>query len=66
VNKSEIFSALGLADHNSGVFAGEWREATGEQIDVTNPSTGETLASVTMASPDNCFPRPSEASTFVV
>lgn len=49
----EIFTSLGLSEHNSGVFAGEWIEATGETIDVTNPTTGETLATVTMASSDD-------------
>ena len=50
MNQQEIFSALGLASHNSGVFAGEWLEPGGDQIEVVNPTTGETLASVGMAS----------------
>ncbi len=50
MNKSDVFSALGLSEENSGVYAGEWLEATGERIDVTNPTTGEILASVTMGS----------------
>ncbi len=50
MNKQEIFGALGLGDHNSGVFAGEWLEPTGEGIEVVNPTTGETLATVGMAS----------------
>ncbi len=50
MNQDQIFSALGLGEVNSGVFAGEWLEATGNTIDVTNPTTGETLATVTMAS----------------
>ena len=41
MNTREIFDALGLSDHNSGVFAGEWLEATGDTIDVTNPTTVE-------------------------
>jgi aldehyde dehydrogenase (NAD+) len=53
MNKADIFGALGLSDHNSGVFAGAWLDATGEQIDVTNPTNGETLATVTMASADD-------------
>jgi aldehyde dehydrogenase (NAD+) len=53
MNKSEIFGALGLDQQNSGVFAGDWLEATGDQIDVTNPTSGETLATVTMASLDD-------------
>ena len=50
MNKQEIFGALGLGDHNSGVFAGEWLEPTGDQIEVVNPTNGETLATVAMAS----------------
>jgi aldehyde dehydrogenase (NAD+) len=50
MNQQKIFSALGLASNNSGVFAGEWLEPSGDQIEVVNPTTGETLASVGMAS----------------
>jgi aldehyde dehydrogenase (NAD+) len=50
MNKQEIFGALGLSDDNSGVFAGEWLEPTGEKIEVVNPTTGEPMASVGMAS----------------
>ncbi len=53
MSKSEIFEALGLSDHNSGVYAGEWVEATGEVVEVVNPTTGEVLASVTMGSLDD-------------
>ena len=51
MNQQEVFDALGIEPHNSGVFAGEWREATGETVDVVNPATGDSIASVTMASP---------------
>ncbi|HSJ82239.1 MAG TPA: aldehyde dehydrogenase family protein [Acidimicrobiia bacterium] len=53
MNQADVFAALGLADHNSGVFGGEWLDATGEPIEVVNPTTGETLATVTMASADD-------------
>ena len=53
MNAQQIFDALGLADHNSGVFAGEWLPASGETIDVMNPTAAEPLASVTMASLDD-------------
>ena len=46
MNKQDIFEALGLSEHNSGVFAGEWTEATGEQVEVVNPTTGEVLGRV--------------------
>ncbi|HEY6635477.1 MAG TPA: aldehyde dehydrogenase family protein [Acidimicrobiia bacterium] len=50
MNQSEVLAALGIGEHNSGVFAGEWLEATGEDVDVINPTTGEVMARVTMAS----------------
>jgi aldehyde dehydrogenase (NAD+) len=50
MNKQDVFESLGLSEHNSGVFAGEWLEATGEHVEVVNPTTGETLATVGMAS----------------
>jgi aldehyde dehydrogenase (NAD+) len=53
MNREEVFSALGLAGHNSGVFGGEWLDATGEQVEVINPTTGQALAEVTMASADD-------------
>ncbi|HLF62023.1 MAG TPA: aldehyde dehydrogenase family protein [Acidimicrobiia bacterium] len=49
----QIFSALGLSGVNSGVFGGQWLEATGETIEVVDPSTAGVLASVTMASLDD-------------
>ena len=50
MNKAEIFDRLGLAATNSGVFGGEWLDATGESIEVIDPSTAESLATVRMAS----------------
>ena len=50
MNKQQIFNSLGLDRHNSGVFAGTWLEGTGGDLPVTNPSTGEVLATVTQAS----------------
>lgn len=50
MNQQEVFDALGIESHNSGVFAGEWLEATGETVDVINPSTGQSIATVAMAS----------------
>ena len=46
----EIFDSLGLGETNSGVFAGTWMEATGDTIEVVNPTSAEPIASVTMAS----------------
>jgi aldehyde dehydrogenase (NAD+) len=50
MSPEQVFADLGIEAHNSGVFAGEWLEATGETIDVINPATGDVLADVTMAS----------------
>ena len=49
MTSQQVFEILGIESHNSGVFAGEWLEATGDTIDVTNPTTGESLASVSLA-----------------
>lgn len=53
MNQQQIFDALGLEEENSGVYAGEWLEATGDTIDVINPTTGRSIAKVTMASRDD-------------
>ena len=50
MNKKDVFAALGLSNENSGVYAGEWLESSGELIDVINPTNGEQLATVGMAS----------------
>lgn len=50
MSRDQIFAALGIENHNSGVFAGQWLEASGESIDVVNPTNGEMLASVAMGS----------------
>ena len=50
MNRGEILDALGLSESNSGVFAGSWIEATGDTIEVINPTTAEPIATVTMAS----------------
>ena len=53
MTKQEILESLGLADENSGVFAGEWLEAGGDTLEVINPTTGEHLANVTLATLDD-------------
>jgi aldehyde dehydrogenase (NAD+) len=50
MKKQEIFESLGLGENNSGVFAGSWLEGTGGDLPVTNPATGEVIATVTQAS----------------
>jgi len=52
VTRDQIFSALGLTDHNPGVFAGLWLDPTGPTLEVTNPATGETIATVAQATPE--------------
>jgi aldehyde dehydrogenase (NAD+) len=53
MNREEVFEALGITEHNSGVFAGKWLEPTGETIDVINPAIGESIATVALASRDD-------------
>ncbi len=50
---TEIFDKLGLSEVNSGVFAGEWLDASGDSVDVVNPTTGESISAVTLASLDD-------------
>ncbi len=50
MNQQEIFDTLGIEAHNSGVFAGRWLEASGDTVDVINPTTAQPVATVTMAS----------------
>lgn len=53
MNTSEILASLGLGADNSGVYAGRWREGSGETIEVENPATGEIIARVMLASLDD-------------
>ncbi|MFP5331053.1 MAG: aldehyde dehydrogenase family protein [Acidimicrobiia bacterium] len=53
MNTSEILASLGLGANNSGVYAGEWREGSGEIIEVENPGTGEIIARVMLGSQDD-------------
>ena len=53
MRKQEIFEALELREEMSGVYAGEWLEASGESVEVVNPSTEERIATVAMASSDD-------------
>ncbi len=50
MTKDQIFAALGLADVESGAFAGEWLETSGPALAVENPSTRSTISSITQAS----------------
>jgi aldehyde dehydrogenase (NAD+) len=50
MSPQEVFDSLGIQPHNSGVYAGGWLEAGGETVDVTNPATGQAIATVTLAS----------------
>ncbi|HKZ20875.1 MAG TPA: aldehyde dehydrogenase family protein [Acidimicrobiia bacterium] len=52
MDSARILEALGLGDQNPGVFAGEWLEGTDGAIEVLNPATGERIASVGQASPE--------------
>ncbi len=53
IDPNAVLDRLGLSAHNSGVYAGGWLEAGGETLAIENPSTGETIASVTLASSDD-------------
>ena len=51
-NKSEeILRRLGLEAESSGAFAGEWLAGSGTRVESINPTTGELLGAVRLASP---------------
>ncbi|MDH3471685.1 MAG: aldehyde dehydrogenase family protein [Acidimicrobiia bacterium] len=52
MNRDQIFSALGLSDTNSGVYAGKWLAGEADELASENPSTTETLATVRRTSTD--------------
>ncbi len=53
MNRDEIFRALGLTDVSSGIYAGGWRTAHGDTMEVEDPATGTPFASITQASVDD-------------
>lgn len=62
IDPKAVLTRLGLSASNSGVYAGEWLEAGGETLEIENPATGETIASVTLASHDD-YERVATSST---
>jgi len=53
VDATTVLSSLGLSTANSGAFAGGWRDAGGDTIEIDNPATGEPIAAVTLASDED-------------
>ncbi len=53
MNRARIFSALGLEDSNSGVYAAGWLSPSGDEIDSVNPTTEQGVASVVQGSQDD-------------
>jgi aldehyde dehydrogenase (NAD+) len=49
----EVLERLGLSEVNDGAACGGWIATTGRVVASTNPTTGETLASVRLASRDD-------------
>ncbi len=47
--KEEIFSALGLEDVNSGAYAGGWVATSGSDMEVVNPATARSIATIRRA-----------------
>lgn len=48
----DTLSSLGIDAENSGAFAGEWLSTSGSVIESIDPTTGENLASVQLATKD--------------
>ena len=53
MTRDAIFSALGLADTNSGLYARGWADTSGTLMDVASPATGEVIGSVKRAGYDD-------------
>jgi L-aminoadipate-semialdehyde dehydrogenase len=53
MDRANILRDLGINDNNSGVYAGGWRDAGGVVVESENPTTTETIASVTMANTED-------------
>lgn len=53
MDQATVLANLGLGATNSGAFNGQWLDADGEGIDVINPTTGQAIASVTLAGPES-------------
>jgi len=53
MNRDQILSALGVADVNSGVYAGGWIDAGGEQLASENPADESIIGSVVQGSVDD-------------
>jgi aldehyde dehydrogenase (NAD+) len=49
----DLLARLGLEGENSGAFAGTWLPAHGQRIESLNPTTGEPIAAVTLASDED-------------
>ena len=54
MKRQAIFDSLGFEGELTGVcIAGEWRPGGGGTVDIPNPATGETLATVALAGPED-------------
>ena len=53
MTRDEIFTALGIDQIDAGAYAGGWLSTSGGSLDVENPTTGETFASLERASADD-------------
>ncbi|MEX0700076.1 MAG: aldehyde dehydrogenase family protein [Acidimicrobiia bacterium] len=50
MKQQQVFAVLGLKEHNPGSYAGEWLPGDGDGLEVLNPATGTSLATVGHAS----------------
>ena len=51
--KHDFLDQLGIARENPGAYCGEWLATSGETLEVHTPNTGEAIADVRKASPDD-------------
>lgn len=53
MNRDDIFESLGITDVNPGAYAAGWVQTGGSDLAVENPTTTETIGSVTQATADD-------------
>jgi aldehyde dehydrogenase (NAD+) len=53
MNRDHVLESLGIAEVNSGVYAGGWQPATGDRLVSENPADGSEIASVTLATAED-------------
>lgn len=49
MTRDQIFAALGLTDHTSGAYVGEWLGTKGASLESVSPATGDVIGTIAQA-----------------